>query len=310
MAAAATTPWRITFDRAAQIKAALVGVAFVGTFWTQLNFLPDPHYGALVYAWLHEADWSHGPIIPVFSAYLAYLSWDKIRRCRIEHTWVGLVLMLVSLTVYLYSLFPAGLRFTALQQLAMMVCLLGVIIYLCGLPVMRYAWLPWLYLFFAIPLPKEIYVRLTDPLRRMAAVVATWVLSLDSELQIARIGSMLEFTYRGKPGTIGVADACSGMRSTITLCALGAAVTFMTERPWWQRAVMLLSCVPIATFCNFIRVSTTCWLHIYVDPKYATGTYHMTLGLVVLAIATVIFMGLGWVLDNLFIEASESERAA
>jgi len=60
----------------------------------------------------------------------------------------------------------------------MMISLLGVIVLLCGLPVLRYVWLPWLYLFFAIPLPSRIYVMLTDPLRRMAATVAATVLDV------------------------------------------------------------------------------------------------------------------------------------
>jgi exosortase len=192
----------------------------------------------------------------------------------------------------------------------MLICLLGVIIFLCGLPALRYLWLPWLYLFFAIPLPKRTYFQVTNPLRELAARVATAVLRLVPDLDINRSGSIIEYLYKQTTGQIGVADACSGMRSTITLCALGVAVTFMSERAWWQRLIMIAACVPIAVFCNTIRVTVTCALHIFIDPKYATGMYHMMLGLIMLLIAFGIFSGLGWLLNNFFVEDEESETAA
>jgi exosortase len=123
---------------------------------------------------------------------------------------------------------------------------------------------------------------------------------------IRREGSTIWYDYgTTQGGAIDVADACSGMRSTITLCALGTAVTFLSDRPWWQRIIMLGSCVPIAVFCNFIRVSITSALHIFVDPKYATGTYHTALGLAVILLAFGMFSALGWVLGNLVIEEEQ-----
>ncbi len=310
---AGTTPkiaprGEIRFDRPAQLRAGIVGAAFVGVFWQLLDFVP-PDFGQLVYAWLHELDWSHGPLIPLFSAYLVYTRWDRVRRCRIKGTWVGLLVLLVGLALYVWSL--SGLMvFGYARPMSMMLSLLGVIIFLCGLPVLRHVWLPWLYLFFAIPIPQRIYFELTNPLRRMAASVASAVLSLMPNLHIERVGSNLEYVYQGTVGAIGVADACSGMRSTVTLCAVGVAVAFMSERPTWQRIVLVLSCVPIATFCNFIRVTVTCYLHIFVDPKYAEGTYHTMLGVLVVLLAFGIFAALGWVLSNIVVDEAEPDDTA
>ncbi len=292
-----SSPWRIEFDTAAQIKAALVGVAFLAVFQNVLR--------NLWYTWTHNADWSHGPIIPLFSAYLIYLHWDRVRRSPIRGTGVGLGLLAASLLFYWFTLW--GLLYTYLQAVAMMAALLGVVVFLCGLPVLRHVWVPWLYLFFAIPLPQGIYFRLTDPLRRMAATVATSTLNV-LQLDVVREGSTLRYFYNGTVGRLEVADACSGMRSTITLCALGVAVAFVSDRPWWQRVIMIASCVPIAVFTNFIRVTTTCLLHVYVDPKYAEGNYHTALGLLTLLLAFGIFNGLGWVLSNLFV-SEEAEPA-
>lgn len=292
-------PWRIEFDRLAQVKALLVTLAFIGVFWDLWPVLIDQ--------W-QEADWSHGPIIPLFSAYLVQQRWDRVRRAPIRHTWIGLLLVVAAILTYVYSLW--FLLIGAIRAQAMLLCVLGVVILLCGLPVLRHVWVPWLYLQFAIPLPKGVYFALTDPLRRLSATVAVAILGLTPGLTIQRSGSTIEYIHHGAYGQIDVADACSGMRSTITLCALGVAVAYMSERPWWQRVIMVLACVPIATFCNFIRVTTTCWLHVFVDPKYAEGTYHTVLGLVLLLLAFGIFSGLGWILSNLVVEEEPGPPAA
>ncbi len=300
-----SAPGRIDFDASARIQAGVIAIGIIAAFWTLFDFIP-PGLGTLTYAWLHDADWSHGPIIPLFAAYLVYTRWPEIRRCPVRHNWIGLVLLIVALVAYqgvLWSIIP----FAYVRFVALLLAVLGAAIYLCGLPMLRYAWLPWLYLFFAIPLPKRTYWQLTNPLRQLAAMVAASVMGLFPGLEIERIGSNLEYVYRGARGAIGVADACSGMRSTVTLCALGVAVTFLQERPWWQRIVMIASCVPIATFCNFIRVSVTCYLHIFVDPKYAAGTYHTMLGLAVLLLAFGIFAGLGSVLNRLVVDDSDAD---
>ena len=263
----ATTPTAfpepaIRFDRPTQIRAAIVGIAFIALYYDALY--------KLRYMWWHSADWSHGWLIPVFSAYLVHLRWERVRRCPERFTWVGLPLLFAGLLGYQWFLWVLPMTYP--QYLMMLLTLLGVIVFLCGLPLLRHVWVPWLYLFFAIPLPKAIYFNLTDPLRRLAAIVATSLLSLIPSLDIEKVGSTINYNYLGRSGALGVADACSGMRSTMTLCALGVAVTFISERPWWQRIIMVAACVPIAVFSNFIRVTTTCLLHIYVDPKYATGT--------------------------------------
>jgi len=294
----AATP--LEFDRLAKIRAVVVGLAFIAVFYNELYNLQ--------YVWLHSADWSHGPLIPLFSIYLVHLHWDRVRRAPVRHTWAGLLLMLAGLLGYQWFLWVLPMGYP--RDVMMLLCLLGVIAFLCGLPIVRYIWVPWLYLFFAIPLPKSVYFSLTDPLRRMAAVVATQLLSLFPNLDIQKVGSTIEYVYQGQSGALDVADACSGMRSTMTLCALGVAVAFISNRPWWQRVIMIASCVPIAVFANFIRVTITSVLHIFVDPKFATGTYHTVLGLVILLVAFGVFSALGWLLNNLFVPEAETEAAA
>jgi exosortase len=288
---------RIEADRNALLAGGVIAVAFIAAFWYPLN--------DLAHAWRNSMDWSHGPIIPLFSAYLVYTQWEKVKRCPIKYTSIGLVLLVAGLVLYQISLWWIVIGY--IRPASMLLCLLGIIIYLCGLPVVRYVWVPWLYLFFAVPLPKGVYFAITDPLRRIAATITTALLRLVPDLDIERIGSTIEYVYGTRSGHLGVADACSGMRSTITLCAIGVAVAFVSDRPRWQRIVLVASCVPIAVFSNLIRVATTCVLHIFVDPKYAEGDYHTALGLVTMLIAFMMFSGLAWLLGAIFVETPDDE---
>ena len=95
--------WAISFDRPAQLRAAAVAAAFIALFWELLDFIP-PTFGGLTHSWLYEADWSHGPLIPLFSAYLVRHKWAQIRRCPVRYAWSGLVILFVGLGVYFWAL--------------------------------------------------------------------------------------------------------------------------------------------------------------------------------------------------------------
>lgn len=297
MTTASATTAEIRFDRPAQVQAAVIGAAFIAVFFYVIR--------DMAYEWRTSSDWSHGWLVPVFSAYLVFTKWEQIRREPIRGTLFGLILMIVCLLAYQFTLWAFVIGYV--RPLAMLGCLLGLVVYLNGVGIVRHIWLPWLYLLFAVPLPKAVYFGLTDPLRQISASVATGVLSLVPSLQIERIGSNIEAWYNGVEHRVGVVDACSGMRSTITLCALGVAVAFLSERPAWQRVVMVLACVPIALAANFVRVTTTCVIHIFIGKQYAEGTYHTMLGLATLMVALGMFAGLGWILSHLFVESNDDD---
>jgi hypothetical protein len=121
--AVATQPtWRLDFKWPARIKAAVITVAFFLVFWQLLDFIP-PDLGELVYAWTHRLDWSHGPLIPLFSAYLIYAKWDDLRRCPIRYAWLGLPLLVGGLVGYLSALWFVPFGYA--KPLSMMITLLG-----------------------------------------------------------------------------------------------------------------------------------------------------------------------------------------
>jgi len=114
--------------------------------------------------------------------------------------------------------------------------------------------------------------------------------------------------YKGVPGTpLDIERACSGMRLLITMSALGVAMAFIHRRPIWQRMVMILACVPIAIFCNFVRVTTTGFLVVFEKDELAHGTPHTLLGIGMLFLAFSLYGGLSYVLSHMFVEGDDSD---
>jgi exosortase len=184
----------------------------------------------------------------------------------------------------------------------------AVVLFLGGWRLLRYTWLPVAFLVFAVPLPRRYYVGLTMPMRHLAATVATAVLNLVNNLEATASGAVIEIVYRGQrlEPALDVEEACSGMRLLMAFFALGVAMAYLHYRPMWQRAILLLSTVPIAMLCNIVRVTVTGFLYVLVGQKYTQGVYHDLLGLAMLPLAFSLYWLLAWFMASLFIEEEQA----
>ena len=183
----------------------------------------------------------------------------------------------------------------------MILTLFGVVLTLCGWGVMRFAWFPIAFLVCALPWPPLVYSKLALPLQYLAARVAVGV------LQIVQVDASFVGTKIVMPTgrTLNVAEACAGLRSLMTFITLGAAVAFLSDRPLWQKVFITVSAVPIAIFCNVMRVSGMGVLDFYVSEGFSQGFAHQFAGMVMLIPAFFLLLALAWVLDGLFIEEDD-----
>jgi exosortase len=159
-------------------------------------------------------------------------------------------------------------------------------------------------LIFAVPLPQRYYVAITMPMRQLAAGIAAILLSLVKDLDATASGVIIDMIYKGRPldPPLNVAEACSGMRLLMTFLALGVAMAYLHYRPIWQRIILLASAIPIAIFCNMVRVTITGFIYIFGDPKYAHGIWHDGLGMLMLGLAFGLYYFLAWFMSSLFVE--------
>ncbi len=279
--------------------------------------------------WITDPSWSHGFLIPLFSLYFINRRRNEIlsleyagdplvdllhkgRPARLlpgqtRANYLGLLLLLVLLAFYIFNVVsPAGYAY--LRPLSMIAAVGAVVLLLGGWRLVRYTWLPIVFLVFAVPLPRRYYVGLTMPMRQISAVVATAVLNMVHDLEATASGVVIEVVYKGQrlEPALDVAEACSGMRLLMAFLALGVAMAYLHERPPWQRVILLLSTVPIAMFCNMVRVTVTGLLYVLVGQEYTQGVYHDLLGLAMLPLAFGLYGLLAWFMSSLFVEEGEA----
>ena len=286
------------------VKIALVG----GLIW----WFYKGEIDSIVMRWIKDSSWSHGFLIPLFSLYFLNQNKDDIITFKNDFrpSWFVGLPGLVFLLFVLYPINFVGLKFMYGRPLIMIATIGATVLFLGGWKLLKYAWLPVAYLFFAVPLPEGIYFRLTNPMREWAALVSGFVLNLVPEVQAIVRGVVIDVTYKGQPieSALNVADACSGMRLLMAFVALGVAMAYLHWRPIWQRLVLLCSTIPIAIFCNFVRVTLTGFIYVLGDPKYAKGIYHDMLGMLMLPLAFCLYGGLAWLMSNLFVDDDEDAK--
>ncbi|UCD50760.1 MAG: exosortase/archaeosortase family protein [Phycisphaerales bacterium] len=286
----------------------------------------------IVGLWLSDPSWSHGFLIPLFSLYFinrkrdAILSLEHARDPLAEFlagrrpprlgagqtrpNYLGLLLLVGTLAFYAFNVVsPAGYAY--FRPLAMIGALGAVVLFLGGGRLLAQTWLPIVFLVFAVPLPRRYYVGLTMPMRELAATVATALLNMVSGLEARCSGVVIDIVYQGRhlEPALDVAEACSGMRLLMAFLALGVAMAYLHERPLGQRLILLASTVPIAVFCNIVRVTVTGFIYVLADPKYTQGIYHDALGLAMLPLAFGLYGFLAWFMASLFVEEGHGDRS-
>jgi exosortase len=278
----------------------------IGIIAALLYWLFHKEIGGIVSQWLTDPSWSHGFIIPLFSLYFLNQSKQEILNIRTKPNYLGLVLLAGVILFYVFNtITPAGYGY--FRQISAVGALLGVVFFLGGWGLLKYTWLPVLYLFFAIPLPDEILRSATIPMRLWAASASTAIFNLIPHLDANANGVVIEIIYKGKAlePPLDVAEACSGMRLLMTFVALGVAMAYLHYRPAWQRLVLLVSTIPIAIFCNILRVTITGLIYVMGYPQFAQGIYHDMLGMLMLLPAFGLYGALAWFMSNLFVDADE-----
>lgn len=275
------------------MQVAAIAVLLALAYWPELY--------RVVHKWRHDGNWSHGWLVPLFSLYFLHLRRDELARARRRTNWLGLAALLGILLAYFFFLFVTPMGYP--RALSFVLAIGAIVLFLGGWPVFRVAWFPIAFLLFAMPIPDGLYVSLTMPLRQLASTVSALLLStFISGLHVDTSGVVIDYMYRGTPGHLNVEEACSGMRLMMAFITLGMAMAYLGDRPLWQRGIMVLACVPIAVFCNMIRVTTTGFLYIFGHRNWAEGAAHELLGLAMLPVALGLFALLGYILDHLVIE--------
>lgn len=255
-------------------------------------------YRTMVKDWIRDENYSHGFLVPLVSAYFIYLKREALRRIPARPDNLGLVFVLGGIVMYILGTVGNEV-FTA--RVSSIVVISGLILFFWGREAMRELAMPVAYLLLMVPIPAIIYNAVAFPLKLFATQCATFSLKLFG-LPVLREGNIIQFPNI----TLEVADACSGMRSLMSLIALGVALAFLFFRSNWRRLIIILSTVPIAIATNVFRIFATGVLARYAGREAAEGFFHEFAGMMVFILAMILLMSLCWVIGKISPEATAS----
>jgi len=231
--------------------------------------------------WYDDQDMGHGFFVPLIAGYIAWLKRDELLSEAPSPSWWGLAVVLYGA----FQLFIATLGAELfLARTAFIISLVGVVLWMGGTRYLRVLAFPLFLLCFMVPIPAVIYNQITFPLQLLASRVADSTLTLLG-IPVLREGNILELASQ----RLNVVEACSGIRSLLSLTFLSLVYAYFFDKKVWMRPVLLVATLPIAILANAGRVTLTGVASEY-DPALAEGFFHYASGWVIFMVALVILI--------------------
>jgi len=234
----------------------------------------------LVHDWWIDENYSHGFLVLPIALYLAWERRAKFLGTARRPTVIGLVITACGLGLLLAGVLGAEVFTTEISMLA---ALAGSILFLFGWSHLRVMLFPLAFLLLMIPLPTIIFNQITFPLQLLASQFGESVLIL-AQIPVLREGNVIHLANT----SLAVAEACSGIRSLISLLTLGIVYGYFTDPRNWVRSMIAVATAPIAIVTNGLRVAGTGVGARYFGPAAAEGFFHEFSGWLIFISAFVI----------------------
>jgi exosortase len=238
----------------------------------------------LVGQWWHDPNFSHGFFVPLFSALVIWQERERLARLPLNPSWFGLPIAAVAMCVLIVGQLGAELF---LSRSSLLVLLAGLIVLFCGWIYFRALMFPWAFLILMIPIPTVIFNQITFPLQLLASRVSGLILPMLG-VPVLREGNVINLPAMA----LEVAEACSGIRSLMSLVALAIIYGYLMEKRLWVRWILAFASVPIAVAANSVRIIGTGLLVQYWDPEKAEGYFHASWGWIIFVISLVMLYAL------------------
>lgn len=262
--------------------------------------------GALVYAylptlrvfadkWLNDPQYSHGLLVPFFSAYLIWSAWKAEPRELKPLPVIGCALLVV---LFAARAAAGALLFYQLDAAALLLSLVAVVLAYGGVPVLKATWPAILFLGFMVPLPYELERNVGEPLKTAATVSSTYLLQTLG-LPAIRDGNLILIDEV----RLGIVDACSGLKMLVTFAAFSVGAALLMRNTRFEKLMLLLGIIPIAVLSNVIRVTATGVMYTVTTDADTAKFIHDVFGYAMMAVGLALLALEMWVLKKLVVEA-------
>lgn len=252
----------------------------------------------LVGRWWNDPDYLHGFLVPVVAVVLLWYRREMLRGTLPEGRRWGLVLLGISAAMRWVS---AYCYYELLDPASLIPALAGLVIFLGGWKVLRWAGPSIAMLVFMIPLPGFVASLLSHPMQRFATIASTYMIQTVGVPAIAE-GNIISLG----DSQIGVAEACNGLRNMMLFVAVCTAAAFFMKRSLLEKVIVVLSAAPIAIIANLVRITATAVLHSMSHHEIANTTYHDLAGWFMMPLAVVLLWIELAVLRRIFVPAPSS----
>jgi exosortase len=229
--------------------------------------------------WWDDPNYGHALLVPVFVGYVFWRERSRWRTVSVRPSDSGLPIMLLALGLLILGMLAAEL-FTV--RVSLLILITGTIVFLAGWQVLRSIAFPIGYLIFMIPLPALVYYQLTFPLQLWASRLGVHGLVMLG-VHTVREGNLLILPNV----TLEVVEACSGVRSLLSLLAAVVGYGYLAENSMWKRCLLVALTIPIVILSNGLRLVATGLLSAVYGPKVDTALTHTALGLACFAFAFI-----------------------
>lgn len=241
----------------------------------------------LVIQWWSDPDYGHGFLVPLFSGYVLWRDRDRWMDCEIKPSNFGLLLILAAIGLLLLGSLGAEL-FTS--RFSLLILLAGIVLFLAGWKFLRAVFFPLSFLIFMIPLPAIIYNQVTFPLQLVASRFAAFWLEL-VHVPVLRDGNVLVLSNY----SLEVVEACSGIRSLMTLISLAVIYVYFLEPRRWMQILLVVTMIPIAIVSNALRIMGAGMMAHRFGAGAAEGFLHEFSGWAIFLISLLLLFALHWI---------------
>jgi len=253
-------------------QLAVLGILTLWLYWPTMTHL--------VGQWWHDPNFSHGFFVPLFSIFVLWQQRNELARIPFRPSWIGLGIIAVAICTLMVGQMGAELF---LSRFSFVLILAGLVVLFLGWAMFRATIFPWAFLILMIPIPAIVFNQITFPLQLLASQVAATVLPLFG-VPILREGNVINLPAM----PLEVAEACSGIRSLMSLLTLAIIYGYLMEKRNWVRCLLAIAAVPIAVVANSVRIIGTGLLVQYWDPDKAEGYFHASWGWIIFVISLVL----------------------
>ncbi len=236
-----------------------------------------------------DSYYSHGILIPFVSGYLIWQKKDQLKNIPVQESRLGLPVICAGVLLYLFS---ALFRINFTGGLSMFTVVFGLVLHFYGREILKEILFPVSFLIFMFPLPEVAIVNISFRMKLFAAAIAEKILN-GMGILARRKGSIIIMRHT----QVVVDDVCSGLRSLISLTALGSIFAYWLRGPFWKKAGLFLTTIPIAIITNVCRVVFLSTVSEIWGAEAAGGFLHDASGFLIFALAFVLLMGVSKVIE-------------